>query len=180
MADEILSTTFSDSEGTQWTVPCDLNAIVRVQKETGINLTDLVNQNSDSFRLWSSEFPMIHVQVLYSLLSEQASHKGLEPEDIGKRLASQDAFDDALRCVYNAVVNFSPRPRRKWLTRAFQQAEAAFDRLVNQEAAGIEESLERTDWDATLTQTLAQLDSATGSQESSESTPDRELSASLT
>jgi len=177
---DLLPTTFVDSRGEQWTIPCDVNSIVRVAHQTGIKLTDLINVNSESYRKWIEDFPATQVAVLYALVSDEARDRGLSPEDVGRRLASQDAFDQALRAITNAVINFSPQSRRNFLRQAFPKAEAAFEKLREQEAKNLDERIEAVDWDGLMRDTLTDSSSATDSPESSVSTPGLEPSENST
>ena len=98
---------FKDTNGTEWEVSINVNAIKRVREVCKVNLLDIVEGGLVQ-KLMAD--PVVLCDVIYVLCKPQADERKISDEDFGRAMAG-DAIDAALRGLLEELVDFSPSPR---------------------------------------------------------------------
>lgn len=101
---------FTDKNGTEWTIALDAPLVKRVRDVCGVMLTDL---RSDPFLKLSSDVILL-VDVLWLLCEDQAKEQSITSEQFGKSITDEQ-IDSAAGALVVAVANFCPTSRRSLL-----------------------------------------------------------------
>lgn len=112
--------TFKDTTGDEWTVSVAWGDIVRVEKETGVNLPDLFDKDMELLARVSSDFGLL-VSVVACLCSDQIDSRGLNETEFAGRFGG-DVLEDSFEAVLQATIDFFPSERRRealreWLAK---------------------------------------------------------------
>lgn len=129
---------FIDSAGRRWTVRVDVGAVKRVRTRLGVDLMQVAEKRTQDGREPGvlerlASDPVLLVDVIYVLCSEQAEQLGVSDEEFGRAMLG-DALDGAVKAMLGAVVDFFPNPReraalKRVLTAAETETEKARDRM---------------------------------------------------
>ena len=110
---------FTDTAGRDWTVAINVNAVKRVKAALSIDLLEAIKGPLiEDF----VENPVLLCDTLFVLCQEQADAKGVDSEAFGKAMGG-DALDHAVAAFLEALVGFSPGPRRALLTKTLTKIE---------------------------------------------------------
>lgn len=157
--------TFKDNAGRTWTVSITVAAVKRVRDLAGINLMDAAVSGDFLQKLEADPVPLI--DALFAVVKPDADRLGVSDTDFGEALAG-DAVAAATDAFLEELCNFFPGKKREILTRALRDVGAARERLL----ALAEKTQQQQDPEAIIRKAESQfLNSVTGSQESSGSTP---------
>ncbi len=148
---------FKDREGREWVIDITFADYLRVQKDTGVNLRDLLNDEM-RYYLELINNPEKFGAVLFSLCSVQAKARDVGFEDLARAMDG-DSFEDCQNAFQEAFINFLPRRQREAMKTLTAKLEAA----INQATTEAMERIEKTD--------LTSSPSGSGAPVSSESTP---------
>lgn len=102
---------FKDREGREWVIDITFADFLRVQKETGVNLRNLLNDKMQPYLELITDPEKFGV-VLYSLCSDQAKARGVSFDGLAQSLDSE-SFECCQEAFEEAVVNFSGRRRKE-------------------------------------------------------------------
>lgn len=171
--------TFKDSASREWLIDLTYGTIVRVHKETGFNLRTLVDGDEKNPLEPVFEFisdPIAFGPVLCAILKDQLEKKGIDMEAFLESLDGK-AAEAAGMAFVRGFCDFFHQGTKEALHKLIDVA-------MKGRATGTElamKKLDELDLDKILAERIAKSSSATfGSvPESSVSTPDPSLSASL-
>jgi hypothetical protein len=186
--------TFRDTEGREWAITVDVNAVKRVMKSQfdylgeplRVNLLALVEPDSDLLKK-VLEYPPLLCDIAYAICKPQCDEKNTRDEDFGKAMGG-DVLENVLDVILEETIDFFPAGRRtvlkKVLTKsqtfaekakalttarlATGELEAAIDAVLEPELKRLESPMQGEAAPTLGTNTAGNL------PESSASTPDRE------
>lgn len=104
---------FTDNSGRSWTLVVDGNSIEKVFRDTGHDLFDLPDPESTLHKAIGN--PRSLIQMLWSLIDEQAEKAGVSPKDFGKAMFG-DCIVTAQEALARAAIDFFPKSTRASLT----------------------------------------------------------------
>lgn len=157
--------TFKDSQGREWTVAINVDAIKRVRSLLNVDLLE-VTDGKLLERIASDEVLM--VDLVYVLVKPEADAKGVTDEDFGRSMAG-DAIDAAYAAFLEELTGFFRNPARRALLK---KALAKLDQLEAKVLERAEKKLESGELEAMVERELTIRGSSSGSlPESSESIP---------
>lgn len=166
---------FKDKNQKVWNIELNVGTARRVKGECDIDLVNFISlapngksQTSTLERLATD--PFLLVNVLFSLCREQV--KECNVDDFGfASLFDAKTIERASEALMEEIINFSQSAKKKALTRIYQTTRNFAERMDRK----LDEVLNSPEFDAEIENQLGKLFSST--PESSESTPDRLLSA---
>jgi hypothetical protein len=105
--------TFKDTAGRTWTIALNVWAIKRTRDLAQVDLLDLTGKPDDGpasllQRLIAD--PILLVNVLWAVCSEDAAKTQTTEEDFGRAMAG-DAIDNATKALLEEIADFTPSPR---------------------------------------------------------------------
>jgi hypothetical protein len=121
---------FKDTEGREWLVSINVNAIKRVRGLLNIDLYKLLDDGYKGLSdLLSS--PIELVDVLYVLCQEKAEERGITDEQFGRAMAG-DALQHAADAFLEELTDFFPDPRvRAGLKKVIEAGKRVRDKLMD-------------------------------------------------
>ncbi|HUX15214.1 MAG TPA: hypothetical protein VMW52_02010 [Phycisphaerae bacterium] len=155
---------FRDNEGRSWPVIFTTATFKRVHAALDVDLGRMVSDGSIYEVL--ADDPILLCNMLYVVCKPDADKRGLSDEDFGRGLAG-DVIDDAITALMEGLIDFFPKARR----RLHRKALAAFATLEKKALEKAEAMIDSGELEKEIDRRLASLSSATGSEESPESTP---------
>lgn len=169
---------FKDTEGREWIVAVNVDAIKRVRTLVDVDL--LGAADGSLFRRLAGD-PIVLVDVLFALCKPDADTRQVTDEQFGQAMGG-DALDDATHALTAALVAFFPRSQRKLLGKIVAMADQIQTKrqaLIDDRIANLDPLIEQsladaaTKLDADLKRALeSSTGSSGGPPESSASTPD--------
>lgn len=183
--------TFRDSEGREWAVAVDVNAIKRVLKApiehlgepVKVNLLELVEPDGELLKKVVA-YPPLVCDIAYALCKPQCDEKGVTDEDFGRAMGG-DVLEMALDVILEETVDFFPESRRAVFKTVLAKSRTFAAKAKTLVAARLAAGELEAAIDAVLVPELRKLEtpssgtgSAGNSLGSSGSTPDPELSPS--
>lgn len=134
--------TFRASDGREWAVQIDGDAIVRVKDACGILLTDLI---SGAVAQQLAEDPIKVMAVLFAVCRIEADERKID--EVGfRRLLSGDALEAATDALIDGVIDFFPKSRREMARKLMSKGRELSD-LATRRAI---EEIDRTSADSLL------------------------------
>ncbi len=112
MSGETSVASFTDRRGRDWTIVLDVAICRDVKAQLGVDLANWADGKAAS-KLWSDDAAL--VDVLWLLLKEQATDRGVDEREFARSL-NGDVLADGLKAIEDAVVNFT-RPDRRELVK---------------------------------------------------------------
>lgn len=123
-------TSFKDTEGRQWMVRIDVDAVKRVRALVDVDLLDAAG--GDLLPRIAAD-PVLLCDVLFALCQPEAEKRGVTDDQFGSAMGG-DTIDDAAEAFMEALVDFFPKRRRAVLTKARTKL-AAFEEIAMNAAA---------------------------------------------
>ena len=117
---------FTDRQGRPWTLEINYTSLRRIKAATEIDLTRLVDPQSDVMGRLTSD-PFLLFDCLIALLQPQLDEKGLTADQFGESL-DEEAAERASIALIEATIDFFPERRRMLLKRAFAKVTTAAER----------------------------------------------------
>ena len=161
---------FTDRQGRSWTIEINYTSLRRVHALTGINLTRIVDPQSNVMEQLTGD-PFVLFDCLVAILQPQLDEKEITAEQFGEAL-DEESGD-------KAIIDFFPEGKRMLLKRAFAKVTTAAQR---RQTASLDQALravESPEFNQAIETALDEASrltsgsSATNSPASSASTPDR-------
>lgn len=121
---------FRDSQSREWTVEVNVSALKRVKDSTGLDLTRLVDPDSDVIRQLSDDVFLLY-EVLCALIRPQIEQQGLSAEEFGAAL-DEDSTEKAATALFEAIIDFFREDKRTLLKRAFSKVKDAAERTQSE------------------------------------------------
>ena len=150
---------FKDAKGNNWTIDLNVGTIIRVQKEIGLNLRELVDGDDKNPLEPAYEFisdPMAFGPALLCLLEAKLKDKGVTPETFLENLDGASAAEAGIAFL-RAYVDFFHSAKREAFHKQIDKAlaltvkmsemaarklgEANFDEVVSKAEKAIDERL---------------------------------------
>lgn len=156
---------FTDRHGRTWTIEGSLDLFGRVRAETGVNLLDIVGEQSCVQQLRD---PYLLGQVAYQLCEKQIAARKMTPEEFSDGFDG-DVLERIAAVILDEVVFFSPSRIRPTLQTIVARSREAEKRLAEITNSRLDEIARQTDEALERLTTLSA--SATSSPASSASTP---------
>lgn len=103
--------TFTDTEGRQWDVRIDVNAIRDVRAALDVNLLALMDEEAALLQRLTVD-PVLLVDVLFVVCRRQADERAVTDEAFGRAMAG-DAILHAADALVRGIVDFFPDARRR-------------------------------------------------------------------
>jgi hypothetical protein len=113
---------FKDTEGREWSLTVNVGSIKAVRDVTGIDLTKLFKDSSQSQALFD-DIP-VFATVLWTMVEKQARERGVDEDSFGNSLLG-DVVEEASDALIAEVINFFPSGRRKIFQATKDKADAA-------------------------------------------------------
>jgi len=120
--------TFRDTQGREWAISVDVNAIKRVMQSAfdyqgesiKVNLLALVDSDS---RLLPNlvEYPPLVCDIAYAICKPQCDEKAVSDEDFGRAMGG-DVLENVLDCLLQEIVDFFPSGRRQVFRKVLDKA----------------------------------------------------------
>lgn len=131
--------TFKDTNGKEWTVTINTNALQRSKDLAQFDLLSVADDPKNIGTL--SNDPVKLVAILYAVCKPQAEASTITPEQFGEALGAGHVIDQATDALLEDLFSFFPKHRREPLTKAYQKlkqlqgkaAELAVQRLESPE-----------------------------------------------
>ena len=158
---------FSDSMKRRWELDATVGSLRRVKDVTGLDLTKMVDPESDVLQKLSTDM-FVLADVLCAWLKPQLDAAGVTPEAFLESL-DEAAAEAASIAVLEATVDFFHEAKRMPLQRALTKLESAASKLRSQASSEALRQVDETDFDALLQSAISGASSTT-SRASSEST----------
>lgn len=162
--------TFRDAGGREWTVEVNVAALKRVKDATGVDLTRVVDPDSDVIGRLSEDVFLLF-DCVCALLKPQLEKQGLSAEDFGAGL-DEDATEKAATALFEGIIDFFREEKRMLLKRAFSKVKAAADRTQHEAVEKAMKEVESEAFDEAIRAAMSGS-SSTSLPESSASTPER-------
>ena len=129
-----LSSAFADAKGRQWRIAITVGDLIRVRKETGVDLAAALKSESALADLMFGD-PVVLVSTLYVLCEKQAGDMKVSPEDFGHGFDGP-TVEAATEALMTAIADFFPRSRigraiRQSMRRTMDRADAAGVEAIN-------------------------------------------------
>lgn len=117
---------FTDAEGRDWSLCLSIADVKRVRTELEIDLLDVAGG-----RLYAQllEDPVLIVDVLHVLLSEQCEKEGVDAVGFARGLRG-DVLDQATQALMEGLIDFFPRRRRDVLRAAKEATDRWMERTA--------------------------------------------------
>ncbi|TXH48568.1 MAG: hypothetical protein E6Q97_24485 [Desulfurellales bacterium] len=160
-------TTFVDTAGRTWSIVVNYATVVRVQSETGVDLTKICDRTAATDR--DLENPVTLFRVLCAALRPQLEERRLTPDDLGAALDEERAEAAAL-ALYEGVIDFFRGPKRETLRRAFRKVIGAAAAHRDRATKTLEEMIETPEFQTLIERSIGGS-SAAGLPELSASSP---------
>jgi len=164
-----MPTSFTDVRGQTWTIVVNYATLVRVQGETGVDLTKICDPAASTDAELSH--PVTLFRVLCAAVRPQLRERGLTDEAFGELLNEEQAEAAGL-ALYEAVIDFFRGPKRDALRRAFRKVIQAATAHRENATAALERMLTEPALDELIRHSIGGSFAA-GSPASSESLPNR-------
>lgn len=144
-------TTFKTNDGTEWKVAVNVGTIKRCQDDTGLRLTDLFSNEAKIGEFFADDVRFC--TVLYAVIRPQAEAVGKEIDDF---LATIDGtvIEGAVEALLAEVADFFQEPRRGLIKKTLAKYQAAHNKLRTEGVLAAERTIEETDFESLLRQTL--------------------------
>lgn len=122
--------TFRDAQGREWTVEVNVTALKRVKDATGVDLTKVIDPESDVISRLSEDVFLLF-DVVCALLKPQLEKHGLSAEEFGAGL-DEDATEKAATALFEGIIDFFRDEKRMLLKRAFSKVKAAAEKTQSE------------------------------------------------
>ena len=126
---------FVDEQGRKWGVHVDVDAIRRVRKLVGYDLTKAMDSKENLQALVDDVVTL--VDVLHALCIEQCNHLGVTAEDFAKALYG-DAISRATEALMESIIDFFPQSRGKILRQLWEKSRQIADKQMEQLQAAVD------------------------------------------
>lgn len=114
---------FVDNKDRKWSLVLNIGTIKKVKADTGFDFLKHSEAADSPLLLLAGDYVLL-ADVLYSLCDSQCKERGISVDDFAEGLLG-DALDSALNGVSEAVINFTPNPkRRETLTQLWKKIRA--------------------------------------------------------
>lgn len=169
--------TFHDAHGREWTVEVNVATLKRVKDLTGLDLTKLVDPDSDVIRRLSDDVFLLF-ECLCALLKPQLESRGLTADEFGQSL-DEESTEKAATALFEGTIDFFREQKRMLLKRAFSKVKTAVETTESRAIERAMQQIETEAFDRAIHEALGAESSktsggsATASPASSASTPDR-------
>lgn len=117
-----MTTSFKDTEGREWLLRVEVNAIRRVRSVHGIDLNQLLGDQSVMQRLYVDV--CLLVDVIHELCKPQCESREITAEQFGEGL-SGDALEAATRAFGEALIEYLPPAKRRLMRQVVDASKAA-------------------------------------------------------
>jgi hypothetical protein len=125
---------FKDRTGHAWNVDLNVGLMLRIKRETGINLAGFFDKDSKDFALLLD--PEKLVQVTWLFVETAAVAAKIEPEAFAARLDG-DSLDEIADAIGEAVADFFPRSRGKKMRRVLEKSRELKTAMDSQAEEGL-------------------------------------------
>lgn len=159
---------FRDSQSREWTVEVNVSALKRVKDSAGLDLTRLVDPDSDVIRQLSDDVFLLY-EVLCALIRPQIEQQGLSAEEFGAAL-DEESTEKAATALFEAIIDFFREDKRTLLKRAFTKVKTAAERTQTEAVERALKEVESEQFDQAISRAMSG-DSSTSSPDSSVSIP---------
>ena len=163
---ELKVKTFKDSQGREWNLAVNVDAVKRARSLVNVDLLE-VTDGKLLERIASDEVLM--VDLVYVLVKPEADAKGVTDEEFGRAMAG-DAIDAAYTAFMEELTSFFRNPaRRALLKKALSKLNELEGRVLDR----AEKRIDSGELDKVVEEALTTHGSSSGnSPASSESTPE--------
>ena len=117
---------FTDRQGRSWTIEINYTSLRRVHALTGINLTRIVDPQSNMMEQLTGD-PFVLFDCLVAILQPQLDEKDVTAEQFGEAL-DEESGDKASMALIEAIIDFFPEGKRMLLRRALTKVLTAAER----------------------------------------------------
>ena len=117
---------FTDRQGRSWTIEINYTSLRRVHALTGINLTRIVDPQSNVMEQLTGD-PFVLFDCLIAILQPQLDEKDVTAEQFGEAL-DEESGDKASMALLEAIIDFFPEGKRMLLKRALTKVLTAAER----------------------------------------------------
>ncbi|MFW6159189.1 MAG: hypothetical protein ACOC8E_07520 [Planctomycetota bacterium] len=157
---------FRDTQDRVWLVQITTATLKRVKALLDLDLGRMAADGS-LYQVLAND-PILLCDLLYAICKPEADARDVSDEDFGRGLAG-DAIDDATTALMEGLIDFFPKGRRELHRKALDKFRALEARAIR----NAEDRIASDELDRELERRLGSLSSATGSEASPGSTPDR-------
>lgn len=123
---------FKDTEGREWSIRIDVNAVKRVKEDCAVELLDIAKGDANAIAVVLAN-PAILINVLFSVCKPQAEKLGITGEEFASGVVG-DVIETATTALIEGIADFFPASRRKVLRAALAKVMEA-DAMAVQNAA---------------------------------------------
>jgi hypothetical protein len=148
-----VTTSFKDTEGREWLLRIEVNAIRRVRTVHGIDLNQLLGDQSVMQRLYGDV--CLLVDVIHELCRSQCEARNVSPEQFGEGLAG-DALEAATIAFGEALIEYLPPAKRRLMRQVVDASKAA----EAQATLRIDNAIEKGLLTSAITSEMKKLDQA--------------------
>ena len=129
-----LSSAFADAKGRQWRLAITVGDLIKVRKETGVDLAGALKSDAALADLMFGD-PAGLVSTLYVLCEKQAGDMKVSPEEFGYGFDGP-TVESATEALMTAIADFFPRSRigraiRQSMKRTMDRADEAGVLAIN-------------------------------------------------
>ncbi|MEM1213786.1 MAG: hypothetical protein AAGI68_15970 [Planctomycetota bacterium] len=118
---------FTDGEGREWSLRLTVGGIKRVKEAMDMDLSEVIESDT----LERLQHVLTATEVLWLLIEPEAERHGVTAASFGESLAG-DEYAAALEALLEAVVDFSPGPRRAMLRRMLEASKTLQGRAADE------------------------------------------------
>jgi len=104
-----MSASFKDDLGREWVLRIDDSLARSIREAVGVNLYNPEEQAKALQRM--ADEPGMLVDVVFLICERQCQHRKISDEEFGRGFTG-DTFQAAATALVEAIVNFTPPPRR--------------------------------------------------------------------
>ncbi len=144
--------TFRDARGREWTVEVNVAALKRVKDSTGLDLTRLVDPESDVIGKLTDDVFLLF-ECLCALLKPQLDNQGISAEELGAGL-DEDSTEKAATALFEAIIDFFREDKRMLLKRAFSKVKTAVETTERQAVERAMQQIETEEFDRAIQECL--------------------------
>lgn len=131
--------TFNDATGERWAIEITVAEIKQLRTLLGVDLLAIMDDQGHLLKRLGSD-PVLLVDVISVLLTEQITKRGLDERSFAARLVGE-GLSSAMDALMDAIANFTPPPRGAVIKQAWakvQQMDARAIQTVSQRLASQE------------------------------------------
>jgi len=120
--------TFTDATGERWTIEITVAEIKQLRTLLSLDLLAIMDDQGQMLKRLASD-PVLLVDVISVLLTEQITKRGLDERSFAARLVGE-GLSNAMDALMDSIANFTPPPRGAVIKQAWAKVQQMDARAI--------------------------------------------------